>query len=321
LIKLIKDNQKLIGTILKWLIFVLSAWFIYRELFEKRDFITLISNYGQRSIDQWPFLLTVLLLMPINWLLEAIKWKRLLSGTYKMPTSRSLAATLSGVTVSILTPNRVGEFAGKMLFVPPQFRDKAVATSLIGSLAQLVVTLLIGSVCLVFAGNASLSIPVQLIIIAISLPLILWIYFGLGKRDNSSKFWMKYDSLKRISDSMQGLSSRTLREALLWSGLRYVVFSCQLAILLLTLSDFNESFVQWHLFYLVPLYFLWQTAVPTIALSEIGVRGMLLGLMFGAWAPESDLLLTSTLLWLINIIVPAIIGSLFLLRLKMRLFQ
>lgn len=294
---------------------------MYRELFLKRNFVELMEQYGARCLEQWPILLIVVLLMPVNWWLEAHKWKRLLRSDYLLKESRAFAATASGVTVSVLTPNRVGEFAGRMLYVPIEHRDKAVAMSLAGSFSQLIITFVVGTFCgaWYFYVEGYSDVKWSFLIGLACVFAVINIYYRLANSEKLFERWKHNATLTKIRRALGGLSKPILTEALIWSGIRYVVFSVQLGLLLYGLLDFYHSGFVVRLFYMVPLYFFFQTMVPTIALSEIGVRGMLLSTLFIDVAPEADLVLTSTLLWLINIVVPALMGGLFLLTLRFRI--
>lgn len=259
--------------------------------------------------------------MPLNWWLEAHKWKRLLRADHHLRESRAFAATASGVTVSVLTPNRVGEFAGRMLYVPPEHRDKAVAMSLAGSFSQLIITFVVGTFCgaWYFYMEGYSDVIWSLLIGIGCVFAVINIYYRLADSEKLFERWKYNATVGKIRVALSGLSKPLLTEALIWSGIRYVVFSLQLGLLMYGLLDFYIPDQRWGLIYMVPLYFFFQTMVPTIALSEIGVRGMLLSTLFADVAPEADLVLTSTLLWLINIVVPALLGGLFLLTLRFRI--
>ena len=65
------------------------------------------------------------------------------------------------------------------------------------------------------------------------------------------------------------------------------------------------------------LIFLFMTLTPTIALTEIGIRGSIAVLVLGIFSNNIIGILSSTVvLWIINLIIPAIIGSLFIFNLN-----
>src|SRR3954463_14477474 len=58
-----------------------------------------------------------LALMPGNWGLEARKWQVLLKPLERLTFFTSFKAILSGVAFSINTPNRIGEYGGRIVYV------------------------------------------------------------------------------------------------------------------------------------------------------------------------------------------------------------
>ena len=98
------------------------------------------------------------------------------------------------------------------------------------------------------------------------------------------------------------------------SFLRYLVYTLQfiilMRILLVNANLFDLLFTVWLIFWAMAI-------VPTIAIAEIGIRGET-ALFF--LAPLSTnhfgIVSSSLLLWLINLIIPALIGCLFVFRMK-----
>ena len=62
-------------------------------------------------------------------------------------------AVFSGLAISMITPNRLGEFAGRIIYLPAQLRIKGTAFTFISNLAQLLVTLTGGCLTLLFSGS------------------------------------------------------------------------------------------------------------------------------------------------------------------------
>jgi hypothetical protein len=64
--------------------------------------------------------------------------------------------------------------------------------------------------------------------------------------------------------------------------------------------------------------FLIIAIVPTISLAELGIRSQISLYVFGLFCSDNlGILLVSGIIWLINIILPAIAGSLILLSVKL----
>src|SRR6185436_5079605 len=88
--------------------------------------------------------LLVFILMFVNWSLEALKWKLSVQKVQPINFFRALKAIFSGVSFSITTPNRMGEYFGRMLYMDEGKRLKIVSLTILCSLSQLIITLLFG---------------------------------------------------------------------------------------------------------------------------------------------------------------------------------
>ena len=74
----------------------------------------------------------------------------------------------------------------------------------------------------------------------------------------------------------------------------------------------------WNALWLITVMFLALAIVPTIALAELGVRGKISIFLFGVFSPNTlGIVLTASSIWLINLVVPALAGSLFILGIKL----
>ncbi|HET7001000.1 MAG TPA: hypothetical protein VFI33_06815, partial [Puia sp.] len=88
----------------------------------------------------------MILLMVVNWTLEATKWRIALQPIQSIPFGRAFKAILAGTCIASFTPNRVGEYLGRMLFVDPGNKVVSVAPTILCSMSQMLVTLTAGSV-------------------------------------------------------------------------------------------------------------------------------------------------------------------------------
>ncbi len=70
--------------------------------------------------------------------------------------------------------------------------------------------------------------------------------------------------------------------------------------------------------FLIPVCFLLASSIPTILISEIGVRGSVALFVFGVVSDlDIQIIMASVLLWLINVALPALLGLLNLKELKL----
>lgn len=238
-------------------------------------------------------------------------------------------AILSGLSVSLAlsTPNGSGEYVGRVLYVKEGNRIRAIALTFIGSISQLIVTMVMGVIGLFVLRNsfynaASSDIRLSFIwfdtiaygsIFTTSALIIL--YFKLS--------WLiqlleKIPLVAKYSFFIQKLEefhTKELFKVLLLSFFRYLIFVLQY---LLLLHVFNVQIPGWQSLWLITVMFLALAIIPTIALAELGVRGKISIYLFGVFSSNTlGIVLTATVIWLINLVVPALAGSLFILGIKL----
>jgi len=273
------------------------------------------------QLKQLLFLFSAFALISINFLCETKKWLTLTNLFYKLPFLKVYKAVLAGTTMAFFTPNRVGEYGGRVLFVPKKYIVETIAVTIIGGFAQQIITLLFGFVALFFLQDALLKKELfsetQFCLIAlINMLLIvafLLIYFNVK---HVTKFLPKTKRVKKYFKKLKILylySKVTLSKVLLWAGLKYLIFSLQFYCLILAFGvPFEIEFI-----WLVMLSFLLQTVIPSVSLFELGVRGNVVLFTFGAFTHlKIEILTASVALWVINLLIPAIIGAFIILRIK-----
>ena len=86
----------------------------------------------------------VFVLMFVNWSLEALKWKISVQGVQPVSFFKSLKAIFSGVSFSVTTPNRTGEYLGRVLYMDDGNRLRVISLTILGSISQLLVTIFFG---------------------------------------------------------------------------------------------------------------------------------------------------------------------------------
>ncbi|HIA06600.1 MAG TPA: hypothetical protein EYN71_07870, partial [Flavobacteriales bacterium] len=137
---------QVLSVAVKTLIGIVSVGFIYHEIFYKQG-IAEIQVLASKVFDNYldiAILSLVILMMLLNWTLESLKWKFLINKIEEISVFRSLRAIFSGTSISVFTPNRIGDFAARVFYLDNSDRFKAVFITLVGSISQLVVTILIG---------------------------------------------------------------------------------------------------------------------------------------------------------------------------------
>lgn len=309
-----KPYYKVISLFIKSVILFFSFYYIYNKLNEAPlvlDFPNLFSS------ENLLYTLGIILLMFLNWSIEAVKWKMLIAPLEQINFSSALKGVLSGVTISIFTPNRVGEFAGRVFFLNKSDKIQATIMSLIGSLAQLSVTIIAGVLAFFmlekkyydfFQIEQFISVNTLFLIIALLLiSFSIAIYLLIKKRKSSENF-------KKYFDTYKLHSKKSLNSVLNLSIFRYIVFSIQYY-LALKLFGINGGAV--IVFSLIALTFFVTSVIPTFALTEIAVRSGVAIYFFGTiYSFHAPILAASLFLWMVNLAIPAMIGSAFIYKLK-----
>jgi hypothetical protein len=281
---------------------------------------------GLSAEQSWKFWV-ILILMMVNWGVEARKWQVLMKPLQHLSWWKAYKGTLAGLAFALNTPNRVGEYGGRVLYIEEGKRIRAISLTLVGSMSQFLVTLLLGCGGLIYLLNLPLKatafdstgsytfwIGLLLNIVAVSCVFGLLIYFKLG--------W-----LIRMIDKLPALQWLTphiaVLEELKYSFLlrvcslsltRYIVFVIQY-VLMLQLMQVHVSV--WQAFWLVTVMFLVLAVVPTIALAEVGLRGQISLELFGLLSSNKIAIIAAAAgIWFINLIIPALIGSLLILSIK-----
>ena len=113
---------------------LLLLWLIYRQVTQKEDFAAQWQRFKQHfGQGNKGLLILVLLMAPVNWMLEAAKWYKLLQKIQPVHYFKALASILTGIAFSMVTPNKIGDFAGRILYVEDKNKLRAAIATLISN--------------------------------------------------------------------------------------------------------------------------------------------------------------------------------------------
>ncbi len=275
----------------------------------------------------WIIFAFVFLLMTLNWGLEARKWQLLASKVQPISFWNAYKAILTGQAFALNTINRSGDFLGRILYLEEGNRLRAIGLSLIGSTSQILITFSLGFISLsilrftlldsqaILPGLSVFWLDALLIGMVPSILLVGLLYFNVALFIQ----WMgKVPYIRKYQffiEKMETFHYKDLTRILLLSLLRYVVFVVQY-VLMLKIFGVDAS---WPiLLCLVSVLFMLMAMIPTIALAELGIRGKLSLELFGLVTTQQlSILAASAGIWIVNLIVPAIIGTVLLLGLRL----
>jgi Lysylphosphatidylglycerol synthase TM region len=270
-------------------------------------------------------LLLILLFMFVNWGIEAWKWQLLLKGVDDMSWWRAFKATLTGVAFALNTPNRIGEYGGRVLYVKEGHRLEAASLTVVGSFSQIIVTLFMGTLGLIFLRDKFLLSPPDLPSFKIWLNALTWgaafatvisilAYFRIGWMMRVLEQIPGYPRSLDFLRALDALDVRILLRVLVLSFYRYAVFVFQ-TILLMKLLLVSDSI--WDVWWATGVMYLVMAMIPSVALLELGLRGEVSMVVFGLLSKNLvGILAASTGIWFINLVVPALAGSLLILGIK-----
>lgn len=321
--KLNKNTRIFINYFLGPLLFAWLSWSIYHQVSNQ-------PNLGEawtkiKASFHTPLvwnLVAVILLMVVNWSIEAFKWKISVRPIQPVSFLKSFRAILSGVSFSVSTPNRVGEYFGRVLYMDEGNRLKTISITIVGSISQLIITLLMGFAGLLILrpgieANQLIS-PIWMNVIIYGtagvLTMLLLFYFRLAwlirwvdRLPGSNRFAYL---IKALEDFDAGLLLRLLFLSLM----RFVVFIIQYY-LLFRLFAVDVTWVQ--TFWTVSVSFLVMAVIPSIAIIELVQRGKVMTTILALYSSNGlGVSFTALGIWLINLIIPAIVGSVLILGVK-----
>ena len=118
--------------------------FLAYKLISFTHYDQLFAWWRQMPMTQFWWLAAVLVLLPVNWLLEAIKWRMLTANVQKITLGFSIKAVLVGISTGFFTPNRIGELVGRVMYLNVENRKAGVTMSVVNSLTQNLVLVLCG---------------------------------------------------------------------------------------------------------------------------------------------------------------------------------
>jgi len=330
-------KNKTYNFIIRFGIIAATYYFIYSQIFHKRKLDYVVDSFLE-LIDQpflFLFILWIAILMIVNWGIEALKWQFLIGKIEKISFLSAFEAILAGISVSIFTPNRIGEWFGRVFILKTGNPWKGVFITMVGSLSQLLITIIIGAVSLLFYmpiyfGRTNLFSDydylyygiIFLVLVIIAALILIFLNVTALPSFVSRILKRKFVHFNDYFSIISTFTSFELSTVLILSFLRYCVFALQFYLLLMM---FSVEIPLLHGLMIISMIFFIMTAIPTITLAELGIRGSIslyfIGLYFENFSTLTDkinigIVSASSSLWLVNLAIPALIGTIFVFRLN-----
>lgn len=257
----------------------------------------------------------VLCLAIVNWGLEAFKWKTLLNNVQAISYKTAVKATLSGVSTSFITPFRFGDFLGRVAHLQNNRKVASILT-FYGNYSQLYTTFLFGTIAFIGLGSEYMGIraeqfPLYQVLISIMLlALSILLFFPLNIYRA-----LRLESIIKVQSGLETLSTSNLLLVLMMSMLRYLCFVSQYVFCFWIFGSSLDFATTW---YLISLLYLLITFVPSPILGKLGVRESAALFLFDGIEASNIVLAASLSIWMVNLFIPAMMGSVYLLRTKQK---
>jgi uncharacterized membrane protein YbhN (UPF0104 family) len=281
-----------------------------------------------------------MLLVLVNWGVETGKWQYLIRKIENVRFFRAFEAVLAGVAISSFTPNRIGEFLGRVFILEKANRVEGVLITILGSISQFLVTFILGAtgiaIYVIFFKDLiteELGISGQLFtwfylalaliaMILFTFLLMLFLKVSVVKDFVSRLLGKRWQRIKKYFRVFNLYRARELAKVIGYSLLRYLVYTLQFY-LMLRIFGVELPLIQGLIMISIILFAI--TIIPTIAIAELGIRGSVALFIIGTYLNShglSDLNLdmgiiaASSGIWLINLAIPALIGAIMAFNLK-----
>jgi hypothetical protein len=299
-------SKQFLTTAVKLFIIGLAFYFIYSRLAGEQW--TLFTTTLHRGFS-WPIIIALLVLAVLNRFFEILKWRNLVSCFKNISIPESTKQVLGALTASVFTPNGIGEYGAKALYYEPQRARKIVFLNLLCNGVQMLITVLLGIIGLLYF-NLRFGIITTRVVFTILIGLGVIAILAYAFRSFTIKGYSFEKALKKIRE----IPKRIHRKNLLLALCRYAFFSHQYYLILL-MFDTGLSYPI-AMATICSVYFL-SSSLPTFQFLDFAVKGGVAVYFFGLlgvneWIP----LFATTLIWMLNVVVPVAVGSYYVFTFK-----
>lgn len=293
----LKKYWKYVQYLLIFIIWVAVLGFVY---YQKEKFLQILTNTN----IEWKFIFFALLLLFFNLGLEALKWSiKMNFFEYRIGFWESYLAILIGNATAFITPQKLGDYLGRLLILKPENRITGIVITFYDRISQLGITLLLGSWAL-----ASLSILYFPNFVLFSIILLLFHGWLWGLPLFLPSLSQHFPSLQFLKEIFSKIPGEYLFLTSNLSFFRYLTFLTQYLLLFKSMGVYQEN-----LWALCSLVFLIKSFIPSIALSELGIREGIAVWVFSQFSNIDHIIVfqVTFILFIINTLIPTAIGAFF----------
>ena len=280
-----------------------AFYFIYNQLAnnDKLDWEKFIILF--RKNQSVSGIIFILLLSVLNRFFEILKWQNLVSYLHKINLPESTQQVLGALTAGLFTPNGVGEYAGKALFFEKSKAKKIVFLNLICNGIQMILSIVFGTIGFWVLGYG-------LWVLGILLSAFGFWLLGFGLK----KIKIKGYSIEKLVHKINEIPKSIHQKNIFLAVCRYLIFSHQYYFLFLAF-DVDLPYLT-LMATIASVYFL-ASSLPTFQFLDFAIKGSVAVYFFGILGVnEWIVVFISTLMWFLNVVLPVIIGSYYVMNYK-----
>jgi len=256
----------------------------------------------------------ILLLSILNRFFEILKWQNLVSYLHKISLPEATKQVLGALTAGLFTPNGVGEYAGKALFFEKSKAKKIIFLNLICNGIQMILSVAVGIFGLLYFNANYNIITSKTVSILFGIVFILFLVSFLVK-----KIKIKGYSIERLIHKINEVPKSIHQKNIFLATCRYLVFSHQYYFLFLAF-DVDLPYLS-MMATIASVYFL-ASSLPTFQFLDFAVKGSVAVYFFGILGVnEWIVVFISTLMWFLNVVLPVVIGSYYVMNFKTKIAQ
>ena len=144
---------------------------------------------------------------------------------------------------------------------------------------------------------------------------VVFLIFGIAK----NRFKIKGFSLEKVKHFILEFPKKKLVKGFIFSLIRFLIFSFQFYFLL---QIFKVELSYLEAMTLITSMYLIVSIIPSIFIFDVIVKGSVAVYLFSiAGVNELIILCIITLMWILNFVIPSLIGSYYVLRFKLPITQ
>lgn len=282
-----------------------AFYFINNQLTEK-DFNWDIISHNLQKPNAWLLVSILLMLTFLNRFLEILKWQNLAQVVKPVSVWESTKQVLIGITFGIVTPNGIGEYAGKAWFYDKKNAVKIIFLNAVCNGIQVFYSVLFGLIGTLYINSLHQFIATKYILLffAIVSAVVVLIFSIKNVR-------IKGYSLQTLFKSLHEIPKQIHRKNIILALFRYLVLIHQYFILYTLFSVELPYFV---LLAVVASIYLLASSLPNFQAVDFALKGSVAIYLFSFFNVDGWIVtLVAALIWLLNLVIPISIGSIFLL--------